>query len=279
MPWVIGSAIIGSSVLGAGASLLGANKQADAANQANAGIDARYQQTRADLAPWMRAGQVSLGQLQKLSGLIPGTQETPGTSAGFPPGTNPMGAFLSGQRPSPGTPGTPGTPDSFDPNATLVKPFGLQDFNESPAYQFNLQEGEKAINKGAAARGNYYAPQTLQDLGKFSQGLASNEFNNAYSQYNTNMNNIWNRLYGMSASGQNAAAQLGGFGANAASQVGNNLTSAGAAQAGGYMGAANTLANAGGSAYNAYLTNQILSQNQRPNFGKIPGGLPGGADY
>lgn len=263
MPWVIGGAILGSSVLGAGASLLGANKQAGAANQANAGIDARYQQTRSDLAPWMQAGQVSLEQLQRLSGLIPGTPGTPGTSPQ-------MGGLLGRQIISPGTPGTPGTPGSFDPNAQLVKPFGLQDFKESPAYQFNLQEGEKAINKGAAARGNYYAPQTLQDLGKFSQGLASNEFNNAYSQYNTNMNNIWNRLYGMSASGQNAAAQLGGFGANAASQVGNNLTSAGAAQAGGYVGAANTLANAGGSAYNAYLTNQILGQNQQGIYGSIP---------
>ena len=145
---------------------------------------------------------------------------------------------------------------------SLLRPFSLADFQASPAYNFNLEQGQNAINKGASARGNYYAPQTLQDLGKYSQGMASNEFQNAYSNYNTNMNNVWNRLYGLSGSGQNAAAQLGGFGANAANQVGQNTMGAANAQAAGTMGVNNALQGGIQNAYWQYLNNQ-----QQPNYG------------
>lgn len=152
------------------------------------------------------------------------------------------------------------------PSAALLKPFGMEDFKASPAYQFNLEEGLKAINKGAAARGKYYAPSTLQDVGKYAQGVASNEWNNAYGQYNQNMQNIWNRLYSLSGSGQNAAAQIGGFGTNAANQVAQNQIGAGNAQAAGTVGQANAINNGVGNAYNQYLLDQILARNQQPSY-------------
>jgi len=148
----------------------------------------------------------------------------------------------------------------------FTKPFGMEDFQASPAYQFNLEQGQKAINKGAAARGTFYNPATLQDLAKYSQGLASNEFQNAFSNYNTNLNNIWNRLYGLSGTGQNAgqnaAAQTGGFGAGAAQNIGADITGAANAQAAGTVGMANAITGALGQGTNAYLMNQILQQNQ-----------------
>ncbi len=152
------------------------------------------------------------------------------------------------------------------PNSLLTKPFGLEDFKASPAYQFNLSEGEKAINKGAAARGKYYAPSTLQDISKYSQGVASNEFNNAYNQYNTNMNNIWNRLYSLSGSGQNAANQTGAFGQNYANQASQNIIGSGNAQAAGQVGSANAVSSGLGSAYNNYLLNDILTRNQQSSY-------------
>lgn len=182
-----------------------------------------------------------------------------------------------------------------DPNFGLLakpfreyKPFTLADFQESPAYQFNLAEGRKALEKSAAARGTYYAPATLQDIGKFSQGLASNEFNNAYGMfnqdysnaynaYNTNMRNVWDRLYALSGSGQNAAAQTGAFGTTVGGQIGENIIGAGNARAAGQIGQANAWTNAGTNAYNAYLMNQMLAQNQRGTSGNQPGtGSPSG---
>ena len=297
MAFPIAAAIIGSAVLGAYSSNKAAKAQAGAANQAGAISQAQYEQTRADLDPWRQAGEVSLEELMFRLGLAPNraggqleaptreqyTTTTPGKPA-IPRSYDPLSAGW-GMEPRAAIPGT----TSFDEagynaalgkynaglttmqqdgtSGELLRPFSLAEFEESPAYQFNLEQGEKAINKGAAARGMYYAPQTLQDLGKYSQGVASNEFQNAFSNYNTNMNNIWNRLYGMSGSGQNAAAQLGGFGERAAGQQGEAAMGAGNARAAGIVGGANAITGGVSDAYNNYLLSQVLSQYQQPVYG------------
>jgi hypothetical protein len=145
----------------------------------------------------------------------------------------------------------------------FTQPFGMQQFQESPAYQFNLEQGQQAINKGAAARGGFYQPGTLQDIARFSQGLASNEFQNAFGNYNTNLNNIWNRLSGLSGSGQNAAAGLGGFATQTGANIGNAITGGANAQAAGQVGQANALTGALGQGYNAYMMQQLLGRNQQ----------------
>ncbi len=101
----------------------------------------------------------------------------------------------------------------------------MQALQANPAYQFNLQQGQSAIDKASAARGMYYAPTTLQELGTFAQGQASQEYGN-----------IWNRLFNMTGMGQNAATQTGQFGANAATQAGNLGIQGANAQAAGIMG-------------------------------------------
>lgn len=145
----------------------------------------------------------------------------------------------------------------------LLQPFGMEQFQESPAYKFNLEQGQKAIEKAAAKRGTYYAPATLQDIGKYSQGVASNEFQNAFGNYQTNMGNIWNRLYGLSGTGQAAANQTGAFGAAAAGQQGGYATDAAAARAAGTVGAANAFTGAYNDYQNRQLLNDILAKNQQ----------------
>lgn len=149
----------------------------------------------------------------------------------------------------------------------LTTPFGMQQFQESPAYQFNLQQGKQAIDKAAAARSGYYQPATLQDISRFSQGLASNEFQNAFNNYWTNQGNQFNMLNTLSGQGQNAAAQTGAFGANAAGQIGQNMMGGANAQAAGLVGGANAITGGLSSVYNNYLMNQILSRNQGSMFG------------
>jgi hypothetical protein len=290
MSW-IAVAIGGSALLGAGASLFGAKKQADAASDASALQQAQYQQTREDLDPWREAGLLGLNELTYRMGLTPTRTGTAGTTAPTREQFTSMAPQTGGRPLYQAFPNLAPKQSTFDQagydsalaayNAqsggqggtqdgeygSLLKPFSLSDFEASPAYQFNLQEGEKAINKGASARGMYYAPQTLQDIGKYSQGVASNEFQNAYSNYNNNMNNIWNRLYGLSGTGQNAAAQTGAYGANMANQVGQNMIGAGNAQAAGRVGAANAIGGGVSDAYNNYLMSQVLSQSQSPAYG------------
>ncbi len=67
MAWVA-TAIVGSAVIGAGASIYGAGKAADAqtsaANSSIAAQQAQYQQTRSDLLPYQQQGQAASDQLK-----------------------------------------------------------------------------------------------------------------------------------------------------------------------------------------------------------------------
>lgn len=144
------------------------------------------------------------------------------------------------------------------------QPFGLQQFQESPAYQFNLQQGQQALNKQAAARQMYYAPQTLQDLSRFSQGLASNEYQNAFQNYQQDLGNRWSRLMGLTNLGQVSAAGVGNLGAASAAQQGGFITQGANAQAAGTIGQANAVQNALQQGMNMYQFNQLMQQNQTP---------------
>lgn len=59
--------------------------------------------------------------------------------------------------------------------------FGPQD----PGYQFRLEQENKAINNSAAAKGNLLSGATLKALASYTSGLASQEFQNAFSRWNT----------------------------------------------------------------------------------------------
>ena len=274
-------AIVGSAVIGGIASNKAANTAAAASREA-AGLQAQqYQQTRSDLMPWQQAGTQSLQQLMLglglRSGSAPSRDQFTTQIAGIP-GTQVMGEHGGGSMVG-GTPASsqfdqagydsalaaynqPLTANGDVTPGMFTHQFGLQDFQESPAYQFNLQQGQQALDKGANARGNLYAPQTLQDLSKFSQGLAGNEWNNAYSQYQNNIGNIWNRFNSMSQGGQSAANQTGVAGVNAANNQGMSLQNAGNAQAAGIMGA-NTALQGG---LNNYMFYDYLKNQQRPAY-------------
>ena len=300
-----GASIVGGLLSGS-ASKSAANKQAQAAREASQVTKQMYDQTRSDLMPWQQGGNVALSELLYRMGLSPRGQtsapEAPNRERFYKRGPS---TFQNTPSLDPRQPAsqkeTPGemffdedayksaiagydtqmrdyqnslNAASGDPEyGSLMDTFGLEDFQESPAYQFNLQQGMEAINKSAAAKGKYYAPATLQDIGKYSQGLASNEFQNAFSNYNTGQNNIWNRLMGVSNSGQNAATQTGQFGSAAAGQIGENTIGAGNASAAGTVGAANAITGGIGDAYNAYLMSQVLGQRQAPTYG---GYMPNG---
>lgn len=151
----------------------------------------------------------------------------------------------------------------------LNKPFGLEDFNADPGYQFRLSEGEKGLNRAAGARGMYDSGATLKALTRYNQDYATGEFGNAYNRYNADRTNIFNRLAAISGTGQTAASNMGNaaqnFGANANANTmagvnaSNNALLGGAnARASGYVGGANALAGAIGQGYNNYANQQLM---------------------
>lgn len=56
------------------------------------------------------------------------------------------------------------------------------DFERDPGYQFRMQEGIGALDASAAARGGLGSGRHLKDLTRFGQGLASQEYQNAYGR-------------------------------------------------------------------------------------------------
>jgi hypothetical protein len=59
-------------------------------------------------------------------------------------------------------------------------------FEQDPGYQFRMQEGQRAINQSAAARGSMLSPATVKALQQYSSGLASQEYGAANDRYNVN---------------------------------------------------------------------------------------------
>ena len=64
--------------------------------------------------------------------------------------------------------------------ASLRNPMNIY-FND-PGFRFRLEEGQKALERSAAARGGLVSGQTLQDVQQFGQRLASEEYGNAYNR-------------------------------------------------------------------------------------------------
>lgn len=152
------------------------------------------------------------------------------------------------------------------------KPFSTADFQVDPGYAFRQSEGEKAIERMAAARGGLNSGRAAKDLAAYNSGLASQEYQNAYGRYNndyltgfnafnTNQNNIYNRLMGVTGVGQSSASAIAGVGNNYANQVSNNTLQAGNAAAAGIVGQQNAINSGIGSVTNA-LTNYAANRPQ-----------------
>lgn len=152
------------------------------------------------------------------------------------------------------------------------KPFSAADFQVDPGYAFRQSEGEKAIERMAAARGGLNSGRAAKDLASYNSGLASQEYQNAYGRYNndyltgfnafnTNQNNIYNRLMGVTGVGQSSASAVAGVGNNYANQVSNNTLQAGSAASAGIVGQQNALNSGIGGVTNA-LTGYLGSRPQ-----------------
>lgn len=124
-------------------------------------------------------------------------------------------------------------PQTEPEDVTSRQQNALSRFNTSPDYQFRLSEGQKAIERSAAARGGLFSGSTGKALTQYGGNLASGEFNNYV-----------NRLASLAGVGQSQSQNIAALGQNAASNMGAAYQQAGQARASGYLGQANTLNNA-----------------------------------
>lgn len=118
--------------------------------------------------------------------------------------------------------------DSLGLNGAAGNTRAVNAFQAGPGYSFAMNEGIKARDMSAAARGGLYSGAYAKELTRYGQGVANQEYGG------------WqNRLFGNVQLGQNAAAMTGNLGAQAANAQGNYLTQGANATAAGQIGSAN----------------------------------------
>lgn len=116
-----------------------------------------------------------------------------------------------------------------------------------PGYAFRLGEGQKALERQAAARGGLISGSALKAATRYGQDMGSQEYNNAFNRYAT-----------LAGYGQNATNTLTSAAGNYGANAGAGMTSAAAANAAGTVGTANALASGVGQYLN-YSSNQDLT--------------------
>jgi len=266
---------IGAAAIGSSAASKAAKEQSDAAKYA-AGLTSKagseslafqkeiWEKQQADQAPFLGAGTKAINYLSQL--------------------TQPGGELLKPWD----------TPFNAPTDITM---------QNDPGYAFRLAEGQKILERSAAAKGNLLTGGTAKALERFGQDYASNEYGNVYERamreygqkydiFQNNQANKYNRLAGLAGIGQVSATELGREGGQAAQNttginfataqgVGNAYQNAAAARASGYINSANMWGGALGNIANyagqlPYMS--MFNKNQGgSNLGLPSPGVAGGS--
>jgi hypothetical protein len=141
-----------------------------------------------------------------------------------------------------------------------TRDFGMKDFQADPGYAFRMSEGQKAIERSAAARGGLNSGATMKALDRFSQGTASDEYNNAYNRFNSDRDRRFNRLASIAGLGQTATSQVGANGMATAGQMGQNMMGAANAQSAATMAGANAYTGALQNGANTWMQYSMMNR-------------------
>lgn len=223
----IPAAIIGSTVIGAGVSMIGASNQADAATQG-----AQLQANSADRAAQLQADAANRAadlQNQATNRSLDITEKQYDTTRGdYAPWRDAGSAALKEQTNLLGLNGAGEQTNAFSR------------FRTDPGYEFTRDQAIQGIDRSAAARGLLTSGATIKAI----QDRASSLADQGYSNY-------FNRFGVVAGTGQTATNSTAQLGAQAAANEGNALISGANARASGYNNAAAAGAagiNAGASA-------------------------------
>jgi hypothetical protein len=186
----VGVSVIGAK-MGSDAAGKAAAAEAQGANDSAALQREFYYRNRADLAPYQDVGTNALYNLAALHGV----------------------EYAN-------------APGNFEDRARTA----ASRFLASPAYNFRLGEGVRALDRSAAARGQLLSGAQTKAVQGYGQNLASAEYGN-----------YLNRLANLAGVGQTASSSAATLGANAGARIGNALYNAGAARASGYAGRADAV--------------------------------------
>lgn len=136
----------------------------------------------------------------------------------------------------------------FDPsNAKATQDYELNAFKTSPGYQFRVDQGIKARDRSASARGMVLSGAQQKAIEDYGQGAASEEYNNYINQ-----------LYQMAGMGQGATTSLAGTNSGLTTAAGNWTTQGGIARGSAYERGANALASGIGQGVQNAMTGAYM---------------------
>ena len=299
----LGVGSIGASLYGANQAEKGVNAQIEAGDRAalmeQQSADKQlalqreiWEKQQADYKPYLEQGQYGINTLGSLMKSGSGQLNNPfdsylaskGVSNKFDSSNTRLDSLMksgSGQLNNP-----------FDSYLASKGLAGGKFDTSNPAYQFQLKQGQQALDRSSAARGMGYSGAQMKASQEYGQGLASqqydkeynrasgefgdyyrmagNEYDRANQQYTNEYNrasgefgDYFNRLAGLSQGGQQAAGSMANAGsqyANSASNTFGNLSNAQTgilgqqanARASGYTANANALSGGLNSLTNLY---------------------------
>jgi hypothetical protein len=122
-------------------------------------------------------------------------------------------------------------------------------FFESPDYQFNLAEGQKAIDRSLAARGRSLSGAGVKEGVRYASGMASNEYGR-----------FVDRLLATAGLGTTGVSLSANAGMNAANNIGAYQMNAANTRASGYMNTAAGINNAVQGGISNYMLYQYLNK-------------------
>lgn len=138
------------------------------------------------------------------------------------------------------------------------------DWRTDPAYQFNLSEGNRAIENSAAAAGGLLSGNAIRGISDYTQNVASNEYGKIYNrEYQRQMDEYltdYQRKFGDVGLGYNASAGGAALGIASANQIGNSYNQLGRSEADTYNNVFGSIAGGIGDYFGNQQANDMIQQ-------------------
>lgn len=155
-------------------------------------------------------------------------------------------------------------------------PFGEAQFQQDPGYAFRLSEGMKQLNSNARAGGGAVSGRTMMGAQNYAQGLASQEYGNAFNRYQTERAARLQPLQSLAGVGQTSANTVGQAAGTYGANVGNLMANTGVNQGNALMAGTNATTSAYGDIARLYgQTNPQFSNLFGSGSSSGPVSMPG----
>lgn len=247
----VAAAVVGSAVVGAGASRAASRAQARAAQEAGQlSMDAGERAAQQAAAASDRASQLTLQGTRESNQLLRDMfdQNRRDAQPYMDAGVRALQDIESGMADT--GPGGMGRDISYDPQIAALSRSAADiagerfNFEADPGYAFRLAEGNKALDRAASAGGRFDSGRAMKDLLRYGQDYASNEYGAASDRFQNDRQNRFNmtggerttqfnmlagdrdsrfsRLASLAGAGQTATSQIGQQGIQTAGSMGSN---------------------------------------------------------